>query len=181
MTGRQAIAKAVKKARTQGRSLKLQHRLFALFYLANGGNATAAYNEVYGLGKRQPQTTHVNASKLLSSAKVQAFIRERGEKVLQAAEATADEAMAVITRTLRLDPRRVLDPNTGKMLPMQDWPDDVALVVKVIKANGDVVFYDKLQAATLIAESHGKIKKKLDITLGFDHVRYLADKSRPKP
>jgi phage terminase small subunit len=164
--------------RRGARPLKPQHKLFAMLYLANGGNATAAYNQVFP-GKRKPAVTHAAASRLLSLVKVKAFIAERGESQLRAAEATAEEAMAVITRTLRLDPRRLLEKKSGKLLPMQLWPDDVALVVKVIKNNGDVVFYDKLHAATLIAESHGKIKKKLDISLAFDHVKYLADKSRP--
>jgi phage terminase small subunit len=166
-------------AKKKGRALKPQHKLFAMLYLANGGNATAAYNEVYGPGKRQPQTTHVVASRLLSSVKVQAFIASKEHTALQAIEATAEEAMAAITRTLRLDPRRLLDA-AGKPLAMKDWPDDVALVVKKVKDDGSVEFYDKMHAAELIAESHGKIKKKLDISLAFDHVKYLADKSRPK-
>lgn len=168
-----------KKPRKREPAMAPRHKVFALLWLANGGNATAAYNEAFGPGKRKPETTYVNASKLLSSAKVQAFLRGRETKVLQTIEATADEAMAAITRTLRLDPRMLLD-DKGKPLAMKDWPDDVALVVKKVKADGTVEFYDKMRAAELIAESHGKIKKKLDITLAFDHVKYLADKSRPK-
>lgn len=160
-------------------SMKPQHKVFALTYLANGGNATAAYNEAFGPGRRKATTTHVVASRLLSSAKVKAFIAERETKALVAIEATAEEAMAAITRTLRLDPRLLLDA-AGKPKHMKDWPDDVALVVKKVKADGSVEFYDKMRAAELIAESHGRIKKKLDITLAFDHVKYLADKSRPK-
>lgn len=160
------------------RPLKPQHKLFAMIYLANGGNATAAYDEVYP-GKRRPEVTHSAASRLLSLAKVKAFLAARGERHLLSMEATAEEAMAAITRTLRLDPRMLLDVK-GEPLPMKDWPDDVALVVQKVKADGSVEFYNKMRAAELIAESHGKIKKKLDITLAFDHVKYLADKSRPK-
>lgn len=170
---------ARKKPAKRRPAMSPKHKIFALIYLANGGNATAAYNEAFGPGTRQPQTTHVNASKLLSSAKVQTFIATQTAKTLQAIEATAEEAMAAITRTLRLDPRLLLAPN-GKPLDMKDWPDDVALVVKGVKANGDVIFYDKMKAAELIAEAHGRIKKKLDVSLTFDHVKYLADKSRPK-
>ena len=156
-----------------------RHKVFALLWLSNGGNATAAYNEAFGPGKRKPETTHVNASKLLSSAKVQAFIAGKETKVIQALEATAEEAMAAITRTLRLDPRVFFDEK-GNIKKPKDWPDDAALVVKKVRDDGSIEFYDKMRAAELIAESHGKIKKKLDITLAFDHVKYLADKSRPK-
>lgn len=165
--------------KTRGPSLKPQHKIFALTYLANGGNATAAYNEAYPSTTRKPNVTHVNASKLLSSAKVKAFMLERGQKTLRTLEATAEEAMEAITRTIRLDPRAMLNAK-GEPLPMKDWPDDVALVVKGIRKDGSVQFYDKLRAAELIAESHGKIKKKLDIAVTFDHVAYLASKSRPK-
>jgi phage terminase small subunit len=160
-------------------AMKPQHKVFALTYLANGGNATAAYDEAFGPGKRKATTTHVNASRLLSSTKVRTFLAQRESVALKAIEATAEEAMQVIARTLRLDPRRLLDA-AGKALAMKDWPDDVALVVKKVKDDGSIEFYDKLRAAELIAESHGKIKKKLDITFAFDHVKYLADKSRPK-
>lgn len=170
---------ARKKPAKRVATMSPRHKVFAMLYLANGGNATQAYNEAFGPGRRKPSSTHVNASKLLSSAKVQAYIQANTAKTLQAIEATAEEAMAAITRTLRLDPRLLLDPQ-GKPLPMHLWPDDVALVVKSVKANGDVVFYDKMHAAELIAESHGKIKKRLDVSLTFDHVKYLADKSRPK-
>jgi hypothetical protein len=171
---------AKKKPAKRQAALKPQHKIFALIYLANGGNATAAYNEAMGgAGKRTEASTHQCASRLLSSVKVQAFISAQGAKVLRAVEATAEEAMAAITRTLRLDPRLLLD-EAGKPLAMHLWPDDVALVVKGVKANGDVIFYDKMKAAELIAEAHGRIKKKLDVSLTFDHVKYLADKSRPK-
>lgn len=168
-------------AKTQrgANGLKPQHKVFALTYLANGGNATAAYNEAYPSSTRKPEATKACASRLLSLANVKAFMAQRGERILQQQEATAEEAMAAISRTLRLDPRRLLD-GAGKLLDMKDWPDDVALVVRKVKPDGTIEFYDKLQAATLIAESHGRIKKKLDITLAFDHVKYLADQSRPK-
>jgi len=158
--------------------LRPQHKLFALIYLGNGNNARVAYNEVFA-GKRKDSVTDACASRLLSSAKVQAFIEAKTAKVFGPVEASAEEAMEAIARTLRLDPRRLYGPD-GKLLDLKDWPDDLALVVKSIKADGSIVFYDKLRAAELIAESAGKIKKKLDISIAFDHVKYLADKSRPK-
>lgn len=162
----------------KARGLKPQHKLFALLYLANGGNAAAAYREVFP-GVKTAGAARACAARLLAKANVQTFIEGKVAKREQAAEATAEEAMAAISRAIRLDPRWLLDKD-GKPLLMKDWPDDLALVVKKVKANGDVEFYNKMHAAELIAESHGKIKKKLDITLAFDHVRYLADKSRPK-
>lgn len=171
-----------KKGRGNG-PLRPQHKLFALVYMGNGNNARLAYNEAMP-GKRRDSVTDACASRLLSSAKVKAFIEAQTVRFLRAAEATAEEAMEVITRTIRVDPRLLIDkrdgPNKGKPLPLEDWPDDLALVVKRIKANGEVEFYDKMHAAELIAESHGKIKKKLDIAVTFDHVAYLAELSKPK-
>lgn len=164
--------------------LKPAHKVFALTYLANGNNGRAAYKEAFPSASRSDDVTDVMASRLLRADQVKAFIAERERVILAAAEATATEAMEVITRTIRLDPRLLIDkregPNKGKPLPLEEWPDEVALVVKSIKQDGTVVFYDKMRAAELIAESHGKIKKKLDISLAFDHVKYLADLSRGK-
>ncbi len=64
---------------------------------------------------------------------------------------------------------------------MRDWPDEIALAVKSVDPDtGKVVFYDKLRAAELIAEAGGRIRKRIDMSLTFDHVKYLADLSRPK-
>ena len=170
---------AKKRKKRQPAGLRPADKVFALIYLGNGNNARKAYDEAFPNPKRGVASTDAQASKLLSSDKVQAFISGKLARIERAAEATADEAMEAISRTLRLDPRLMLDPK-GKPLDMKDWPDDVALCVKSIKADGTVVFYDKFRAAELIAESHGRVKKKLDISLAFDHVKYLADKSRPK-
>lgn len=159
--------------------LKPAHKVFCLAYLANGSNAREAYTEAFPNPRRGQGSTDTCAWRLLKKVEVQAFIAARLARIERAVEATADEAMEVISRTLRLDPRLLLDEK-GKPKPMQDWPDEVALVVKSVKADGSVVFYDKMRAAELIGESHGRIKKKLDISLAFDHVKHLADKSRPK-
>lgn len=172
-----AAKKQPKKRQPAG--LRPADKIFALVYLGNGNNARQAYNEAFPNPKRADASTDAQASKLLSSDKVQTFLAARLARIERAAEATADEAMEAISRTLRLDPRLLFNEK-GEILPIKDWPDDVALVVKKVKPDGSVEFYDKFRAAELIAESHGKIKKKLDISLAFDHVKYLADKSRPK-
>ncbi len=121
----------------------------------------------------------VNAERILLDNIPGAF-RVRPAQRIEKLEASADEAMAAISRAVRFDPRLLLD-KSGAWRHMRDWPDAVALVVKSIDpSTGKVTFYDKLRAAELIAEAGGRIRKRVDISLTFDHVKYLADHSRDK-
>lgn len=158
--------------------LKPQHKLFAVLYLTNGGNGTQAYNDAYG-GERTPESAKTSASRLLTLDAIKAYLTQEQAKTVRKVEANADEAMQMISRALRADPALMWDEG-GKLLPVNQWPADIRLVLKSIKPDGTVTFYDKLRAAELIAEAGGRIRKKLDVSLTFDHVKYLADLSRPK-
>lgn len=137
--------------------MRPQWKVFALCYLANGQNVTAAYKEAYP-GMKSDNGAAVNGSKLLTNAQIARFIEARLEKVLAKHEATADEAMEVITRVTRVDVRKIYDAK-GKPIPVKDWPDELALAVKSIKGDGTIVFYDKMRGAELIAEAAGRIRK----------------------
>jgi phage terminase small subunit len=94
------------------------------------------------------KTAGVNADKLLKNIKIkesiQALRAERSEK-------TGIESSRVLLEIARLafnDPRKAFDDN-GALLPIQQWPDEVAAAISSIKvfeetnADGEVVGFNK--------------------------------------
>ena len=87
----------------------------------------------------------------------------------------ADEALEGITRHARADIRRLF--KDGKVLPIDQWPDNTADCVKTVKRlpNGGFALqlYDKLKARELMAIAGGELKQRADHKHTFDHP-YLA-------
>jgi len=75
----------------------------------------------------------------------------------------ADEALETITRHARGDIRKLFKNN--RLLPISEWPEDVADCVKAIKPTRfgtAIVFYDKPKACELMAIAVGKLQQKFD-------------------
>jgi phage terminase small subunit len=66
-----------------------RHKLFADEYLANGMNGTRAYLAVYKTVKKE-KTAEVNASRLLSNAKLKAYIAEKQAELAKSKEIDRD-------------------------------------------------------------------------------------------
>ena len=84
-------------------------------------------------------------------------------------------ALEGITRHARGDIRKLFKNN--RLLPISEWPDDVADCVKAIKPTPfgtAVVFYDKLKALELMAIAGGKLQQKFDHAHKFDHLLCLG-------
>lgn len=145
----------------RSKGLSTRHKLFALEFLANGRNATAAYRSAYP-SCRTDRACEVNGSRLLRKAEVSEFIDARTVKVVEQMEYTADKAIADIGRSAQVDIRKLFDTE-GKLLPISKWPDDVADAVKSITPTEfgfRVALVDKLSARITIAKAAGKFAKK---------------------
>ena len=75
-----------------------------------------------------------NADKLLKLTKVQVAIAEAIEKRKQRTEVTQDRVLLEIARLAFNDPRKAFNAN-GALLPIQEWPDEVAAAISSIKIN----------------------------------------------
>jgi phage terminase small subunit len=91
-------------------------------------------------------------------------------------EVDQDRILLEIARLALNDPRRAFDTN-GALLPIQDWPDEVAAAVSTIKVNeirdpdGNVVgetkeikFWDKGKQLELAARHLGMLNDKLELS-----------------
>jgi len=138
---------------------KATEELFALDYLANGYNATAAYRSVHP--KCSQRTAEVNGSRLLRKAEVRAFIEREQKERQKRLRMDADEALEGITRHARANIRKLF--KDGRLLPMNQWPDDIADCVKSIKHSRfgpTIVMSDALRALELMAVANGVLKQK---------------------
>lgn len=87
----------------------------------------------------------------------------------------ADEALEGITRHARADIRKLF--KDGKLIPVDQWPGEIADAVKAIKHTPfgpTIVMYDKLKALELMAIAGGELKQKHDHKHAFDHASFLG-------
>lgn len=168
--------KAKPTPRTTRPSRNASFELFALRYLANGRNATHAYQDTHP--RCTVKTAGVEGSKLLKNPRVEAIIHREIEAQRQRLRMDADEALIGISNHARGDIRRLYDEN-GNLLPVKLWPDDIADCVKALRqvpgGGWQLILYDKLRARELMAIAGGKLRQGVDHAHRFDHAKYLAD------
>ncbi|MEQ1934674.1 MAG: terminase small subunit, partial [Fimbriimonadaceae bacterium] len=163
--------------RTPRRLDRLRHcsELFALEYLANGYNATAAYKATHPRCRSAKAAT-VEGHRTLVNPRVQQFIQREIEARKQRLRMDADEALEGITRIARGDIRRLFD-DQGNVLPINLWPENVADCVKGLQPTPfgwKLVLYDKLRAFELMAIAGGKLKQRHEHKREFDHAALLG-------
>jgi hypothetical protein len=162
------MSEGVSRRRTEhraaGRSaLKATDELFALEYLANGYNATAAYRPVYP--KCSQRTAEVNGSRLLRKAEVAAFIEWERRARVKRLHMDADEALMRVSLDARADLRKLFDA-TGHLIEPQYWLDDIANSVESFERKKDGSFKVKLASKTMarrtILEQTGTLRSPVE-------------------
>lgn len=160
-------------------TLKGRDRIFALEYLTNGQNATEAYHKAHPQAKRS--TCGVEGHKRLKKPRIAAFIKQQLAEREQRLIMEADEALAGITLHARADIRRLF--KEGRLLPIADWPNDIAHCVKSIKPGQHgttLVLYDKLDALKTMAINGGKLRARIEHEHTFPHLELLGDEPPPE-
>ena len=131
-------------------------RAFALDYLANGFNATAAYQLTHPGAARN--TCWSEGSKYLRKPKVAEFISVRLEAAWKSKEMQGNEAAGRLAELARAELPELLDEK-GKLLDPDAWPADLRRAVKKYDAEKQTVeLHDKQKALTTILQVTGKLK-----------------------
>jgi hypothetical protein len=132
---------------------------FALTYLANGFNATAAYQEAHPMAAYT--TARMEGSRNLAKPCIRTFINSRLEARWKELQMSADEALARVAQVARADIRLLFD-ETGKLLHPATWPNEIADCIESLALKPDGTFIVKLvsrQAALrIVLEQTGKLK-----------------------
>ncbi|MFA6051549.1 MAG: terminase small subunit [Methylobacter sp.] len=115
----------------------------------------------------------------LTKPDIQKAIQERLEARSKRTEISQDRVLLEIARLAFNDPRRAYDEN-GNLLPVKDWPDEVAAAIKSVKitelkdededgnivvvgTTNEVSFWDKGKQLELAARHLGMLNDKLFI------------------
>lgn len=99
-------------------------------YIANGGNATqAAIKAGYS-----PKTAQEQSSRLLSDVIVSDAIKARQGVLAKKFELRTEDVLRELARIVHADPRKAFDAQ-GNLLPVNEWPDEVAAMVASIETD----------------------------------------------
>lgn len=171
-----------------------KQRRFVAEYLVDLNATQAAIRA--GYSKR---TANRIASHLLSKVDIQTAVQVGQGKALKRAEMEADEWRRAITTVARFDIRKLVDPETGKLIPINELPDEAALClasVKVLREKttrrtlGDgteedteestleVKAWDKLKALDMMGKHLNLLTERRDVTVHGSLAELLAD---PEP
>jgi len=105
-------------------------RLFIEAYIANGGRGDlAAISAGYVAHSARRQ-----AVRLLAMPDVREALRERQDRLAKKHELTTESVISELSKIVHADPRRMFAAN-GTILPVKEWPDDVAGMVASIEVD----------------------------------------------
>jgi phage terminase small subunit len=129
------------KAGTSKAEAAKRRALFVEAYVANGGNATDAAIKA-GYSKK---TAYSAGGRLLKDVEISAEVEKRRaqsiEKAEKATDLTVENILRELGRIALADPRKLFDEH-GAVLPVHEWPDDVAAMVAQVE-----VYEEKVEGA----------------------------------
>lgn len=103
--------------------------LFCMEYLANNGNATAAYRAA----GYAPAAAEVSACQLLRNPKVVAFLEPRLAKRVAKLELKAERLDEELARCAFIDPANLFDENGAVVRDLSKLPEDTRRAVRGVK------------------------------------------------
>lgn len=121
------------------------------------------------------KTSYSHGQRLLNDVEIQKEISKKQIERSKRTEITQDRVLLEIARLAFNDPRKAFDDNNA-LLPVKQWPDEVAAAISSIKtkeitdSEGNVVgisqevkFWDKSKNLDLAARHLGMLNDKLEL------------------
>lgn len=114
-------------ARKDANGLTDQQRKFCDLYLANGLNASKAYQEAYPKCKTEA-SARASASQLLTNPNVSEYLAVQAQKVTEKAEVSAEWVIAnfkkIAERCMQAEPVMEFDPDSKEMVESGEYKFD---------------------------------------------------------
>lgn len=144
--------------------LNARHERFAHVVVKNGGNAAAAYREVYPKASRA--TAETEGPALLRRPQVARRVAQLTAPQLAKIDASAESIKLELARVAKVDIAQAFDAK-GRVLPIHKMPEDVRRAISSIerdtKGNLKIRFWSKNEAAGLLAKHHGLLREILEV------------------
>lgn len=153
--------------------------IFVEVYGTNGENGTRAYLAAHPDVK--VTTAKTEACRILSKPNVRKAIDAARQARIARVLVSGDEALALLAVRARANAALFYD-DQGKLIPLEQWPDDWRQMVRGVRRDSkgrlELVLYDGIKAAELVARATGKLKDAVDVNV-FDHAHYLGGLDDP--
>jgi phage terminase small subunit len=150
-------------------------------------NAAAAYRRA-GYVAGSNESAAANAARLIAKDNIKVAVEIRLAEVTRRLKASAEDVWEEWTRIGRSDPRKLFDAH-GALLPIHQWPDDMAAAVASVEVFEEHVgqgasrrlkghtkklkLWDKNTALANLGKAHGLLKDRMELT-GKDGERLLG-------
>jgi phage terminase small subunit len=108
-------------------ALEPKQQAFCEEYIIDFNGTQAAIRAGYSA-----KTANEQSSRLLANVNIQTEIKRQIENRSKRTEITQDRVLLEIARLAFNDPRKAFDED-GNLLPVHQWPDDVAAAISAIK------------------------------------------------
>ena len=153
-----------KKKKTLGplndRQLQFVHSYIVDF------NAAAAYRKAYP--DSSVESSQSSGPRLLSDVRVQKTLQRLLTRRADALSLTQESVLEAVSRLAFADTRQLIDPDTGRLRPLQDLPEDVASSLSsfsLTEVDGEVRLSnvktsDKVRSLELLAKHLGILNDK---------------------
>ena len=168
-----------RRPRSDPDRLTHSEELFALEYLANGYNATAAYKAVHP--RASQRTAEVNGSRILRKAEVSRFVAGERAARKKRLRVFGDEALELISLYARADIGALF--KDGRLMKLDEMPLNVRRTIKSIRDTTQgpvIVLHDAMEAARLMAIADGELSTSVKHAHSFDHAAYLGAEPPPE-
>lgn len=161
--------------------------------IASGMSQSDAYRHAFNAGNMKAETIHKRASELMNDGELTGRISDLRGEAMKRTEISRDRVLTEIARLALSDPRKAFSPN-GDLLPVHEWPDEVAASISSIKITvnkgpdgesdnevKEVKFWDKNSAADKLCkflglyETDNRQKNPLD-DLSRDTLKLIKEK-----
>jgi phage terminase small subunit len=159
------------------KKLTIKQDRFCNEYVTNGGDASAAYRTAYDCSRMKSQSVNRLAFALIQNIKITSRIEELKKRAMASADLTPERVMLEVARLAFNDPRKVFD-ESGRLLSVDKWPDDVAASISSIEVdetldkNGNfttqtkkIKFWDKGKQLDLASKLLGLVIDKKDVSV----------------
>ena len=129
-------------------------------------NAAAAYRKAYP--DSSVESSQSSGPRLLSDARVQKTLQRLLTRRADALSLTQESVLEAVSRLAFADTRQLIDPDTGRLRPLQDLPEDVASSLSsfsLTEVDGEVRLSnvktsDKVRSLELLAKHLGILNDK---------------------
>ena len=146
--------------------------LFVEAYIANGNNATEAAKQA----SYKETGAHTQGPRLLKDDEVRKILAQRQAEIAKKFALTAENVIAELSKIVHADMRKLFTED-GKLLPMDQWPEDIASAISSVEI--DELFAGRGNQREQIGFTK-KLKlwdKNSALTLAMRHLGMLIDRS----